>query len=181
MMKTIPIILILISLFASRTEAQNKISSSVLGNGGTTISGNNNRIAGTLGQSLIGVSSNANNTSNAGFWYQTADFVTSVELIETDLLPGEFRLEQNYPNPFNPSTTIQFAVPFQSKVKITLFDLLGREVTTFVDEEYKPGEYKLVFEAEGLASGIYFYRIAATTTAGQAKAFVQIKKLTLLK
>ncbi len=163
------------------SQAQNKISNSVLGNGGTTISGNNNRIAGTLGQNLIGVSSNANNTSNAGFWYQTTDFVTSVEQIEADLLPGEFRLEQNYPNPFNPSTTIQFAVPFQSKVKITLFDLLGREVTTFVDEEYKPGEYKLVFEAEGLASGIYFYRIAATTTAGQAKAFVQIKKLTLLK
>ena len=104
-----------------------------------------------------------------------------MEQIETNLLPGEFRLEQNYPNPFNPSTTIQFAVPFQSKVRITLFDLLGREVTTLIDEEHKPGEYKLVFEAEGLASGIYFYQIAATTAAGQPKAFVQIKKLTLLK
>ncbi len=106
------------------SQAQNKISNSVLGSGGTTISGNNNRISGTLGQNLIGVSSNANNTSNVGFWYQTTDFITSVEQIVTDLLPGVFRLEQNYPNPFNPSTTIQFAVQFLSKIKIRLFDLL---------------------------------------------------------
>ena len=109
-----------------------------------------------------------------------APFVTSVATSDPSL-PPRFELFNAYPNPFNPSTTIQFAVPFQSKVTIKLFDLLGREVTTFIDEEHKPGEYKLVFEAEGLASGIYFYRIAATTTAGQAKAFVQTKKLTLLK
>jgi len=173
-MKTIPIILILISLFASRTEAQNKISSSVLGNGGTTISGNNNRIAGTLGQNLIGVSSNADNTSNAGFWYQTADFVTSVEQIETDLLPNEFRLDQNYPNPFNPSTTIQFAVPKTSNVTLRIYDILGREVATLIDEKYQPGQYKIIFEAGQLASGLYMYRI-------QAGDFRETKKLMLLR
>ena len=141
-----------LSLFAARTEAQNKISSSVLGNGGTTISGNNNRIAGTLGQGLIGVSSNSNNASNSGFWYQTADLVTSVEQIEADLLPNEFRLDQNYPNPFNPSTTIQFSVPKTSNVTIRIYDILGRGVATLIDEKYQPGQYKVGFEAGQLAS-----------------------------
>ena len=174
MMKTIQIILILMTLFVSRTAAQNKISSSVLGNGGTTISGNNNRIAGTLGQNLIGVSSNANNASNAGFWYQTADIITSVEQVENDLLPTEFRLEQNYPNPFNPSTTIQFSVPKTSHVTIKIYNILGREVAALIDEEYQPGQYKVVFEAGQLASGLYVYRI-------QAGDFLETKKLMLLK
>ncbi len=173
-MKTIQIILILMTLFVSRTAAQNKISSSVLGNGGTTVSGNNNRIAGTLGQNLIGVSSNSNNTSNAGFWYQTADFVTSVAQIETDLLPSEFCLEQNYPNPFNPSTTIQFAVPEASDIKIKLYDVLGREVTTLVNETYQPGIYRVEFEAADLPSGLYVYRL-------QTDGFVKTRKMMLLK
>ena len=70
-------------------------------------------------------------------------------MTEGTRLPSRFELFNAYPNPFNPSTTIQFAVPIQSKVKITLFDLLGREVTALIDEEHTPGEYKLVFEAEG--------------------------------
>jgi len=156
------------------SQAQNKISSNVLGNGGTTISGNSNRISGTLGQNLIGVSSNANNTSNAGFWYQTAELVTSVEQIETELLPNEFRLEQNYPNPFNPSTTIQFAVPQTSNVTIRIYDILGREVATLIDEKYQPGQYKVIFEAGQLASGLYVYRI-------QAGDFRETKKLMLLR
>ncbi|MCZ6820165.1 MAG: T9SS type A sorting domain-containing protein, partial [Calditrichaeota bacterium] len=114
------------------------------------------------------------------FMKKMGSLATSVATLDP-ILPPRFELFNAYPNPFNPSTTIQFAVPFQSKVTITLFDLLGREVTTLIDEEYKPGEYKLVFEAEGLASGIYFYRISSTTTAGPVKDFVQTKKLTLLK
>ena len=114
------------------------------------------------------------------FAKKMAPFVTSVATSDPGL-PPRFELFNAYPNPFNPSTTIQFAVPSQSKVTIKLFDLLGREVTTLIDEEYSPGEYELFFEAEGLTSGIYFYRIIATTSAGQTKAFVQTKKLTLLK
>lgn len=164
----------ILGLISTAGLAQNKITSSVLSNGGTTISGNNNRIAGTLGQNLIGVSSNANNTSNVGFWYQTVDFVTSVEQIENDLLPTEFRLEQNYPNPFNPSTTIQFAVPQTSNVTLRIYDILGREVATLIDEEYQPGQYKIIFAAGQLASGLYVYRL-------QAGDFRETKKLMLLK
>ena len=151
--------------------AQDKISSSVLGNGAAAASGVNNKIVGTLGQAAIG-SSDAGH--RAGFWYSTIDLVTSVEQIEDELLPTEFRLEQNYPNPFNPSTTIRFALPKTSNVTIKIYDVLGRQVATLVDEEYQAGVYKVVFEAGELASGLYIYRI-------QTQSFTQSRKLMLLK
>ena len=97
-----------------------------------------------------------------------------VEQIQADLLPTEFRLEQNYPNPFNPSTTIQFAIPKTSNVKVQIFDVLGRRVAPLTDTEYQPGTYKVTFEAGDLASGIYIYRI-------QTQEFVQTRELMLLK
>ena len=178
-MKTTKIFIIMMAFVMSLTFQQNaiaqlKVSNSVFGSGGAAISNGNNRIVGTVGQSVIGQSSNASNRSHAGFWYQSVDFITSVEQIENEVLPKEFRLEQNYPNPFNPSTTIQFALPKRSEVTLKIFDLLGREVATLVDEDLQPGEYKVIFEAGDLPSGVYFYRI-------NAEGFVQTKELTLLK
>lgn len=154
--------------------AQNKITSSVFGNGAAASSGGDFKIVGTLGQPAIGPASNSDNTQLAGFWYTTFELVTSVEQIENDLLPTEFRLEQNYPNPFNPSTTIQFSVPQASNVTIRIYDILGREVAMLIDEEYQPGQYKVIFEAGQLASGLYVYRILAGD-------FNESKKLMLLK
>lgn len=103
-----------------------------------------------------------------------SSLVTSVEEKEQSEVPQNYELFQSYPNPFNPTTTIQFALPKRSEVSLKLFDVLGREVATLLDEELQPGEYKVVFEAEGLSSGVYFYRI-------QAKGLVRTKKLMLLK
>jgi len=153
---------------------QEQLSGSVFGNGGGVSSNSNFRIAGTLGQPIIGTISSNDNIQQAGFWYTTFDIITSVDPIEDDLLPTEFRLEQNYPNPFNPSTTIQFAVPKASQVTIKIYDVLGRRVATLVDEKYQPGTYKVTFEADELASGVYIYRI-------QADGFVNSRKLMLLK
>ncbi len=110
----------------------------------------------------------------AGFWYTAFDLVTSVEQLKDDFLPTEFLLYQNYPNPFNPSTTIQFAVPKTSNVTIKIYDVIGRQVAMLVDEEYQPGQFKVIFEAGQLASGIYIYRI-------QAGDFRKAKKFLLLK
>ncbi len=150
--------------------AQDKIPSSVLGNGAAAASGANNKIVGTLGQAAIG----SDASHQAGFWYSTFDMVTSVEQLEDEFVPTEFRLEQNYPNPFNPSTTIRFALPKTSNVTIKIYDVLGRQVATLVDEEYQAGVYKVVFEAGELASGLYIYRI-------QTQSFTQSRKLMLLK
>lgn len=89
-------------------------------------------------------------------------------------LPKVFALSQNYPNPFNPSTKISFEVPTQSRVSIKVFDVLGREVATLVNEEKQPGRYSSTWDANGAASGVYFYRM----TAG---SFSDVKKLLLLR
>ncbi len=89
-------------------------------------------------------------------------------------LPLEFKLEQNYPNPFNPVTVIKFKVPSSQLMTLKIYDLLGREVATMVNEEKQPGSYEVKFDGSNLASGTYFYRL-------QAGSFVQVKKMMLIK
>ncbi len=89
-------------------------------------------------------------------------------------IPEEFYLSQNYPNPFNPTTTIRYSIPQNSKVTLKVYDILGREVATLVNEAKQPGNYEVAFNGSGLASGIYFYRL-------QAGNFSATKKLILMK
>lgn len=88
--------------------------------------------------------------------------------------PNGFFISQNYPNPYNPSTTIVYSVPERTRVSIKVFDLLGREVKTLVNEEKSAGNYKVEFNSSGLPSGIYFYRM-------ETEKFSGTKKLILLK
>jgi hypothetical protein len=90
------------------------------------------------------------------------------------LLPKDYVLEQNYPNPFNPSTTIKFALPKESQINLTVFNILGEKVRELKNEIVKPGYYEVNFDASMLASGIYLYRI-------KAGEFVQTKKMILMK
>jgi hypothetical protein len=89
-------------------------------------------------------------------------------------VPKTFALEQNYPNPFNPSTTIRYQLPQSATVSLKIYDVLGREVQTLVNERQAAGQYSVPFNADGLASGVYFYRL-------QAGSFVQTKKMMLIK
>jgi hypothetical protein len=89
-------------------------------------------------------------------------------------LPKAFRLEQNFPNPFNPTTNIIYDVPVQSHVRMSVFDVLGREVAELVNEVQTPGRYKAVFDGAGLPSGAYFYRMAAGN-------FVETRRFLLVK
>jgi hypothetical protein len=93
---------------------------------------------------------------------------------EVSQIPSRFLLNQNYPNPFNPSTTISYSIPKSSFVTLEIFDILGRNIKTIVNE-YKPaGNYSVHFNASKLTSGIYFYRL-------KAENFTETKKLLLLK
>jgi hypothetical protein len=85
-----------------------------------------------------------------------------------------FFLQQNYPNPFNPSTTIKFELPTSSVVRLSVYDVLGREVSVLVNERREAGFHEVKFDGSGLSSGVYFYRI-------QAGNFVETKKLVLLR
>jgi len=88
--------------------------------------------------------------------------------------PGKFTLLQNYPNPFNPSTTIQFVIPEKSNVVITIFNSIGEDVLTIVDENKEAGSYEVNFNASGFTSGIYYYKL-------QTDNFAQTKKMILMK
>ena len=100
------------------------------------------------------------------------DFATGVE--DELSIPTEFSLSQNYPNPFNPSTTISYSIPTSCQVRLTVLDILGREIVTLVDEHKFVGSYNVTFTASNLPSGIYFYRLTAGT-------FTNTKKMTLVK
>jgi len=89
-------------------------------------------------------------------------------------IPKVYSLEQNYPNPFNPSTTIRYQLPQDGLVTLKVYDILGREVTTLVNEEKTKGRYEVNFNAENLASGVYLYRI-------KVNDFVDVKKMLLIK
>ncbi len=93
---------------------------------------------------------------------------------EMNEFPKEYSLLNNYPNPFNPSTIIRYAVPKSSPVQIKVFDVIGNEIVTIIDEEKPAGTYEVEFDGTGLPSGIYFYQL-------KAGSFVKTKKMILIK
>ena len=101
------------------------------------------------------------------------NIVTSIAN-QNSSIPDRFELYQNYPNPFNPSTTIKYDLPKESSVKIEVYDILGKKVATLVDGIMKAGSYRIIWDANRFASGVYFYRI-------QAGDYHEVKKLLLLK
>ncbi|NIT61041.1 MAG: T9SS type A sorting domain-containing protein [Aliifodinibius sp.] len=93
-----------------------------------------------------------------------------------------YELSQNYPNPFNPITTIEFTLPLQSEVTLTIYNPLGEVVETLVSDRLRAGRYSLKWNASQYPSGIYFYRLEASSAEGaKSHRFTQSKKLILLK
>ena len=120
-------------------------------------------------------------TFKEGIWRRPlGEILTSVSDIQ--LRNINYILKQNYPNPFNPKTTITFELPVKSFVLLKIFDALGREGATLINDELSPGMYSKQWDASGLPSGIYFYRLVANAILfGQANSFIETKKLILLK
>ena len=119
-------------------------------------------------------------------WYFTFDDITLTDITgiskNENEIPKTYNLYQNYPNPFNPSTSIKFDIPELPLIKgaggmfttLTIFDILGKEVTTLIDEKLLPGRYEVNWNASDYASGVYFYKISA----GE---FTATKKMVLMK
>jgi hypothetical protein len=128
-----------------------------------------------VGRYLLLVSLSNNQSQWAGVWEaeiygpdQPSDVGDDTETL-TDYL-----LSQNYPNPFNPATNISFSLPEDARVRITVYNLLGEQVTELVDAEFASGSHTVSFEAEGLTSGIYLYKM-------EAGNFISTKKMALLR
>ncbi|MBI9073217.1 MAG: T9SS type A sorting domain-containing protein [Melioribacteraceae bacterium] len=102
---------------------------------------------------------------------------TAIEFADNEI-PAEFELKQNYPNPFNPATVIEYTIPagngYASLVQLKIFDILGNEVSTLVNELKAAGNYKVKFEGNNLSSGVYFYQL-------KAGSFNQVKRMMFLK
>ena len=113
-----------------------------------------------------------NDTTNGAGVYKL-DITVDVKEVSNQI-PSEYKLEQNYPNPFNPSTTIQFAIPQQSFVRVEVFNVMGEKVSALVSETLSSGTYEYEWNAEGLPSGVYFYRLSTEN-------YAQTKKLLLMK
>jgi predicted extracellular nuclease len=116
-----------------------------------------------------------------GFRYKfvprtNADFgtITSVEIERQPTIATSFALAQNYPNPFNPSTSIHYTLPKNEYVSVRVFNILGQEVETLVNQQQAPGEYTVRFDASRLTSGVYFYQLRAGT-------FSDVRKMMLVK
>ncbi|MCL4512257.1 MAG: T9SS type A sorting domain-containing protein [Bacteroidetes bacterium] len=109
-----------------------------------------------------------------GIWYWQLPAVTSVKEHFVAGKPTDFQLDQNYPNPFNPTTVISYQLSAVSNVTLRVYNVLGQEVTTLVNERQNPGSYTVTFNASNLPSGVYFYRL-------RAGSYVSVKKLVVLK
>ena len=158
-------------VLAMPAAGQIQMRRSVLGGGGGVSSGAGNSVNGTLAQAVVGVVSGAGWLHEIGFWHGPP---ISTGVDESAGLPTVFNLGQNQPNPFNPTTTIRFAVPEAAQVTIRLFDIRGRLVRNLMNEALEPGYHEFVLRADGLSSGVYFYRM-------EADDFGDTKKLVLLK
>ena len=100
--------------------------------------------------------------------------LTSISGIEDEKQFIDFNLSQNYPNPFNPSTTIKYSIPNAGNISLKVYDVLGKEIATLVNEEKSSGNYEVEFNASNLTSGIYFYQLKAGN-------FIETKKMILLR
>jgi hypothetical protein len=164
-------VLLILFFLSEILIAQNQMPISVLSNGGEEQSNADYIIVGTVGQTSIDKFSGSSYIIQSGFWNEYP-IATPVE--EEEMLPIVYKLEQNYPNPFNPTTIIKYAVPERSNVLIKIYDVLGSEVVTLVNEEMDAGWYQKVFDASGYASAMYIYRM-------QAGNYISTKKMLLIK
>ena len=112
-------------------------------------------------------------TSYYGVWRIPLSEIIGVEPISSGI-PNNSSLFQNYPNPFNPITNIKFQIAKSGDVKLVVFDVLGREVTTLVNEQLNPGTYEVQWDASSYPSGVYFYRLITNT-------YSETKKMVLMK
>lgn len=165
----------LISLFFLQSQGitQHQIPFSAVSSGGERVVSSAYSLAGNVGQTVISNSSSSIHSVQHGFWQLYYQNVVQ-DVRDGISVPTVFKLEQNYPNPFNPSTIIKFAIPERVNVNIKIYDILGGEVTTLINQDMDAGWYELKFDAGNYSSGIFIYRM-------QAGNYVSTKKMLMVK
>ena len=168
------ILILMISVLSISLFAQSeKVNWWEFSSGFNTSKNANTEIVSEAGQNFVGVSRNGNTVVTGGFFSSHPQIFTGVNNMEA-AVPGKYELYQNYPNPFNPSTVISWQLPVKSHVLLKVYNVLGKEVSTLVNEVKPVGKYKVIFNAGNLASGVYFYRLITDS-------FSKTKKMILLR
>ncbi|MHA1988891.1 MAG: invasin domain 3-containing protein, partial [Promethearchaeota archaeon] len=114
------------------------------------------------------------------FWKAIVRYLNPTSADDNSLSPNKFHLYQNYPQPFNPTTTIKYQIPIISYVSLKVFDVLGNEMESLVDQEKSAGTFEVDFDGAGLTSGVYFYTLKAIPVNGMTP-FKESKKMILIK
>lgn len=148
-------------VFKSTNDGLSFTNTGITASGNQIVSHGNKMYAATTG------------STTGGVWIYTDTTLTSVTPVSTGI-PENFELKQNYPNPFNPVTKIEFSVPVAEFITLKIFDIMGREIRTLVNEKLQPGTYEKSFDGSQLTSGVYFYKIAIGD-------FVSTKKMLLVR
>lgn len=154
--RILPAILITI-LSSSAIRAQYAVERYVFGIGGIELKNAQNHIVGTLGQTLIGVTSNTANTKKIGFWYGVHS--VPVGIAQEPTFPDGLSLGQNFPNPVAGMASIPFSCTHGGYVQLSIVNILGEPIRTLVEEEMRPGSYRAAFDATYIPGGVYFYRL----------------------
>lgn len=168
------IVAFILLLAPSEIFAQSVMSASVMSTGSSQASASGKSIQASLGQSFIGVSGASGKNTGAGYWYLISESQVSTDIETLDTQPNSFSLNNNYPNPFNPETSFSFTLPKQGRATLIVYDMLGNEMERIVDQDLPAGEFRTSWNAEGMSSGTYFYRL-------ESQGLVLTKKMTLLK
>ncbi len=125
-----------------------------------------------VGQYLFAATASNVGVLNSVWLRPLQETITHVSGRSPDVIPRACTLDQNYPNPFNPTTKIRYEVGHEGEVSIRVYDVFGREVATLVNRRMEPGQYEIEWDAAGLASGVYFYKLVAGSYTTIAKALL---------
>ncbi len=169
---------LLLVLLALPAQGQSMVLSNVVFSAGTvTGESASYRLTATLGEPFAGRAASSTFIVTFGFWATVPPerpAPTAIEVIDSDAVPERFSLDQNFPNPFNPATRIRYALAEPASARLTIYDVLGREVSVLVDRPQAAGTYEVAFEAGSLPSGLYFYQL-------RAGRFSSIRQMSLIK
>ena len=145
---------------------------SVVGTGGGASVSSGLRTLCTLGQAVIGVVRDTTHMNEIGFWYHHERAVAGVKEGWEHTLATGYWLGPSRPNPFGGTATVHFAVPERSQVRLCLYDVTGREVSTLLETTVEPGFHRVVVEGKGLSSGVYFCQMVAGSYVETRRAVV---------
>ncbi len=122
----------------------------------------------------------ASNSVGSGPWSNVGSFIASPTAVKEEGMPTEYSLSQNYPNPFNPSTILRFSLPKDATIKLVVYDVLGQEVTTLVNEFRHAGYHTVTWDAQNVAAGVYFARLEASDELANV-TYTKTNKLVLIR